>query len=93
MFSDVATLMSKQGVDKVLEAAAEFQEHYANRRIVSEFLKDTDLGSKRLISMPDRVTSMVSCADGSVTHRSQQQSIESNRVNPVLVLRLSVDRL
>jgi len=36
---------------------------YKNRKIVSEFLKDPLLGSKRLASMPDRITNTINVAD------------------------------
>jgi len=36
---------------------------FKNRTIVSQFMKDTRLGSKRLASMPDRITNTINVAD------------------------------
>lgn len=39
------------------------------RRIVSQFMKDKDIGAKRLASMPDRITNSISLAGGGVAYR------------------------
>lgn len=41
-----------------------WEDDFKGRRIISEFLKDKELGSKRLASMPDRVTNTMLTADG-----------------------------
>ena len=42
---------------------------FSQRSIVASFLKDGTLGSKRLASMPDRVTNVISTADGKTFFR------------------------
>ena len=49
------------GVDDVDDL---WQDDYRRRKIVSGFLKDAELGSKRLASMPDRVTNTIRSVDG-----------------------------
>eukprot|EP01046_Picozoa_sp_COSAG06_P074872 COSAG06_NODE_23118_length_702_cov_0.862355_1_plen_130_part_10 len=60
--------------DAALETTrTRWETEFKERRIVSGFLKDKSLGSKRLVSMPDRISNTISVADGggggSVTHR------------------------
>ena len=45
------------------EAAKIWVEEYSERKIISGFLKDKLVGSKRLISMPDRVTNTITTGD------------------------------
>jgi hypothetical protein len=40
-----------------------WESDYKNRKIVSEFMKDPILGSKRLASMPDRITNTINVED------------------------------
>merc|ERR1719221_2167176 len=48
------------GVDEVEEAMWNGGElRLKHRRMITEFLKDSSLGDKRLISMPDRVTNTI----------------------------------
>jgi len=42
---------------------------FSKRKIISEFMKDPLLGSKRLASMPDRVTNTINTADGKQVFR------------------------
>ncbi len=52
------------------KSVAEYWEkEFANRKIVSEFLKDPLLGSKRLASMPDRITNTINLANGDAVFR------------------------
>jgi len=46
-----------------------WQTDYSQRKIVTEFLKDATLGSKRLASMPDRVTNTVGVVGGESVFR------------------------
>ena len=43
----------------VEETRQEWNLHYKGRKIISEFIKDGELGKKRLASMPDRVTNSI----------------------------------
>merc|ERR1719375_1821675 len=45
------------------------REHIAGRKVVTEFIKDKELGAKRLISMPDRVTNTINVVAESDTSR------------------------
>jgi hypothetical protein len=46
-----------------------WDDDFSKRRIVSGFMKDDKLGSKRLASMPDRVTNTINLADGTMAFR------------------------
>lgn len=63
MFQELVQLMREEGMPGVDEVEEKFWRggdlRLAHRRVVSEFIKDTTLGSKRLISMPDRVTNTI----------------------------------
>lgn len=60
MFSELEGHMMSAGWPSVRDY---WEDDYSNRRIVSEFMTDDLLGSKRLISMPDRVTNTINVAD------------------------------
>lgn len=42
-----------------------WDEDFSKRKIVAQFLKDPELGLKRLASMPDRITNTINLAEGS----------------------------
>jgi len=46
-----------------------WESDFQNRNIVSGFMKDASLGSKRLASMPDRITNTINLDDGSQVFR------------------------
>lgn len=46
-----------------------WESDFSNRQIVSGFLKDKSLGSKRLASMPDRYTNLINTSDGKTVFR------------------------
>jgi hypothetical protein len=46
-----------------------WEEDFSKRKIIAEFMKDPLLGSKRLASMPDRITNTINSADGSQVFR------------------------
>jgi len=56
MFTELEKRMNKIGWDNV---RAYWESDYKNRKIISEFMKDDTLGSKRLASMPDRITNTI----------------------------------
>lgn len=58
--------MKCSGLDKLRDI---WVSEYRSRKIISGFLKDRSIGSKRLISMPDRVTNTIHAADGTVFYR------------------------
>jgi len=55
MFTELETQMDTIGWDNVRS----HWKDYKNRKIISEFMKDTTLGKKRLASMPDRITNTI----------------------------------
>ena len=56
--------MAAHKVAYVDEVAGLWQADYRGRRIISEFLKDSDIGKKRLASMPDRITNTIRTSAG-----------------------------
>lgn len=58
-FDRLITEMNNAGLDNIDWVIKQWNENYKDRKIVSGFLKDPELGLKRLVSMPDRVTNTV----------------------------------
>jgi len=56
MFSELEKRMEEVGWDNV---RSYWDDDFKNRKIVTEFMKDPLLGSKRLASMPDRITNTI----------------------------------
>ena len=69
MLSELRGLMVSAGWPMVDEAVAEWQAHYAQRKIINGFMKDKGLGKKRLMSMPDRTTNTINLASGGTANR------------------------
>jgi len=61
--------MKAHNIPEVDAAIREFKTNYKNRRIISDFLKDKSIGSKRLVSMPDRVTNTLELKGGIMVYR------------------------
>ena len=68
MFDELDALMTAQGWDAGESCRAAFAE-LSQRKIISGFLKDAELGNKRLMSMPDRMTNMIDLAGGGAAFR------------------------
>jgi len=64
MYQQLAALMEKEGWAGLPEVAQRWEDDFKNRKIVSEFLKDKDIGAKRLASMPDRITNTINTTSG-----------------------------
>jgi len=62
MFEELAVLMTKVGWSGIEETRTSWQTNFQDRKIISEFIKDSLLGKKRLASMPDRVTNTINTA-------------------------------
>ncbi len=56
MFDRLERRMEKAGWNSV---RSYWENDFRNRRIVTDFMKDPLLGSKRLVSMPDRITNTI----------------------------------
>merc|ERR1712157_245554 len=63
MFEELDTRLTKVGWESVSKY---WKDDFRERLIISGFMKDPLLGSKRLASMPDRVTNTVNIADTDV---------------------------
>jgi len=69
MLGELQAKMTEAGWDHVDEAVAEWRSQYAGRQIIAGFMKDKDLGKKRLMSMPDRTTNTINLASGQTATR------------------------
>jgi hypothetical protein len=69
MFDSLAGHMEAVGWSGVAETRAQWEGNYKDRKIISEFMQDGELGLKRLASMPDRTTNTVDLADGTAAFR------------------------
>lgn len=69
MFSELEESMTAAGWTGVAETRNQWESNYKDRKAITEFIKDSVLGKKRLASMPDRVTNTINTADGKVVMR------------------------
>jgi len=71
MFNRVIEKMKAAGVgsSELATVQSMWESNYRSRKIVSEFLKDAEIGSKRLASMPDRVTNTIQLPSGQSVFR------------------------
>lgn len=69
MFEELKSLMEARGWKGVKETEEFWKSDYINRKIISGFMRDASLGSKRLASMPDRVTNTINTVDEGVVNR------------------------
>lgn len=56
MFQELIADLKDANIEHLDEVESLWNKDYRKRLIISEFLKDKELGLKRLVSMPDRVT-------------------------------------
>jgi len=68
LFEELAAHMEKEGWN-VAPVRDRWNNEYRERKIITGFMKDKELGGKRLISMPDRVTNTIRLADDGVACR------------------------
>mmetsp|Transcript_51607 Transcript_51607/g.122806 ORF Transcript_51607/g.122806 Transcript_51607/m.122806 type:complete len:594 (+) Transcript_51607:118-1899(+) len=61
---ELVKLMKNEGWPEVEAAQKEFNDKYMTKKIANGFLKDDQIGLKRLVSMPDRMTNTVNLDDG-----------------------------
>lgn len=63
MYSSLEDRMSKAGWEGLSETRMIWENDLKHRKIISQFIKDSSLGKKRLASMPDRVTNTINAKD------------------------------
>jgi len=70
-FNELVQLMLDEGFpkDHVDVAATMWKNDYKDRKMIANFMKDKELGLKRLASMPDRITNTINTGDGKVAYR------------------------
>lgn len=64
MFTDLESKMTSIGWSGIPQVRKYWEEDYSKRTIIEGFLKDKSIGSKRLASMPDRITNTLNINDG-----------------------------
>ena len=70
MYGDLRKMLHRHKAESDLKSLDHlWHSDFKHRKVISEFLKDESIGSKRLISMPERVTSCVETLDGNVLFR------------------------
>lgn len=69
MFDRLLIAMAQQGWSGIDKVADMWREDFSKRTLIKGFLKDKELGAKRLASMPDRVTNTINTTDGKVVYR------------------------
>jgi len=68
MFDELDALMTAQGWDCAEQCRAAYAS-LAERTIIAGFMKDAELGNKRLMSMPDRMTNTIDLVGGGLAFR------------------------
>ena len=63
MFSELAAKMTEVGFEGIDAVTVMWEADYRGRKIISGFMKDKDIGNKRLASMPDRITNTINTLD------------------------------
>jgi hypothetical protein len=63
MFGELASEMASVGMEGLDTVAAMWEKDYQKRNIISGFMKDKEIGNKRLASMPDRITNTINTLD------------------------------
>ena len=69
MFDQLEESMIAAGWDGILETRTQWESVYKDKKSISEFIKDSLLGKKRLASMPDRMTNTIHTYSGKVITR------------------------
>lgn len=69
MWAELQKAMLSLGWEGVAKVDERWASDLSKRKIVTKFLKDKELGAKRLASMPDRYTNTINCSDGHVVCR------------------------
>ena len=69
MFDELAESMTSANWTGVDETRDLWNSQYRDRKIISGFIKDGELGKKRLASMPDRVTNTINTVNEGVVMR------------------------
>lgn len=81
MFDALEEHMKAVGWEGVEETRTQWENNYKDRKIISEFMKDGELGLKRLASMPDRTTNTVNLANGGSAYRPTVINCFANKIN------------
>jgi hypothetical protein len=69
MFIELRSELEKNGAKRMEELDDYWNSNLKERSAISGFLKDTSLGKKRLISMPDRMSSSIKTQTGQLVFR------------------------
>jgi hypothetical protein len=69
MYNELEAAMKDAGWSGVDETRKYWEDDYKQRKVISEFIKDPELGKKRLASMPDRVTNTIQTVDQGIVTR------------------------
>mmetsp|Transcript_38277 Transcript_38277/g.119504 ORF Transcript_38277/g.119504 Transcript_38277/m.119504 type:complete len:522 (-) Transcript_38277:105-1670(-) len=64
LFEELAALMTAEGWSGIAETREAWLSDFSKRHIISGFMKDKQIGAKRLASMPDRLTNTIDLASG-----------------------------
>ena len=69
MFEELISSLAENSIEGLLDLREHWNNDVKDRKIISEFLKDANLGKKRFISMPDRITNTISFKNGKSAYR------------------------
>jgi hypothetical protein len=74
MYAELAAEMTAVGFEGIETVTAMWEADYRKRNIISGFMKDKDIGNKRLASMPDRITNTINTLDEGAVRTSNAAS-------------------
>ncbi|KAJ1638551.1 hypothetical protein T492DRAFT_944035 [Pavlovales sp. CCMP2436] len=69
MVAELKLLMNAEGWVDLDVSSDYFATVYGDKPIISGFIRDGELGKKRLVSMPDRLTNTINLQGGGLAHR------------------------
>eukprot|EP00450_Noctiluca_scintillans_P015815 CAMPEP_0194508610 /NCGR_PEP_ID=MMETSP0253-20130528/38995_1 /TAXON_ID=2966 /ORGANISM="Noctiluca scintillans" /LENGTH=534 /DNA_ID=CAMNT_0039351673 /DNA_START=40 /DNA_END=1644 /DNA_ORIENTATION=+ len=83
LFAELKTCMEREGWTGLDEVEGMWKTDYSQRLIVSGFMKDKTIGTKRLASMPDRITNTISAEDASGAKVVCRPTVVNNYIGPL----------
>jgi hypothetical protein len=81
MFNELVEEMKESKITGWNETIAFWENDFKKRKIISQFIKDSVLGKKRLISMPDRVTNTITPSSSSSSSSSSSTLYRPTVIN------------
>lgn len=90
MFEELTSELKALGIQNLESLKLIWENELSGRKAITEYLKDQSLGEKRLISMPDRMTSSLKTPRGEILFRPSPISGSQEEMGMILSLDFSL---